>query len=168
VLEHFAASSPRIVYMATLGKALGGYGAFVAGSEELVEWLLQRARTYIFSTAPPATAAATAVAAIDLQERDHALVAALGARIDRYRACAATHGIPIVDSISAIPPVLAGDPGKALAWSERLLARGFLVPAIRPPTVPEGTSRLRISLSAAQSDDHIEALVAALAEAMAP
>ena len=167
VLEHFGASSPRIVYMATLGKALGGYGAFVAGGKELVEWLLQRSRTYIFSTALPATAAATAVAAIDLLERDDALVAALRMRIEGFRNATAARGIAVGDSASAIQPVLAGAPERAVAWSQALLARGFLVPAIRPPTVPEGTSRLRISISAAHDEADIEALVAALAQVIA-
>src|SRR5205085_9139402 len=128
-LEHFDARSPRIVYMATLGKALGGYGAFVAGSDELVEWLLQRARTYIFSTALPASAAATAIAAVDLLERDRSLVDSLRARITQFRSRAARL-LPLADSPSAIQPIPIGDPRRAVAASERLLEHGFLVPSI--------------------------------------
>jgi 8-amino-7-oxononanoate synthase len=167
-LEHFGARSPRIVYMATLGKALGGHGAFVAAGAEVVEWLLQRARTYIFSTALPASAAATALAAIDVLERDRSLVTALQARISQFRASAAARKVPVKPSPSAIQPVVIGDPRRAVAASDRLLAQGFFVPAIRPPTVPEGTSRLRISLSAAHSSGDIDALVDALAEALGP
>ena len=168
VLEHFRVESPRIVYMATLGKALGGYGAFVAGSEELVEWLLQRARTYIFSTALPATAPATAQAAIGLLERDASLVSTLQSRIVQFRRSALAKRVPLHDSPSAIQPVPIGEPQRAVAASERLLERGFFVPAIRPPTVPEGTSRLRVSLSAAHAPEDIAALVDALSEVTSP
>jgi 8-amino-7-oxononanoate synthase len=167
VLEACTAKSSRIVYMATLGKALGGYGAFVAGSEDLVEWLLQRARTYMFSTGLPATAAATAVAAIDLLEHDTSLVGALRERIAQFRSLAAGRGLPLGDSATAIQPVFAGEPPAAVEWSERLLQRGFLVPAIRPPTVPPGTARLRVSLSAAHEPRDVESLVHALAEVVA-
>ena len=166
-LEHFGVRSPRIVYMATLGKALGGYGAFVAGGEEVVEWLLQRARTYIFSTALPASAAATAIAALALLEGDPSLVATLRERIALFRERAASRGLAITASPSAIQPLLVGEPRRAVALGARLLDRGFLVPAIRPPTVPQGTSRLRISLSAAHSAADVSALVEALAEALA-
>ena len=168
VLEAFGAKSPRIVYIATLGKALGGYGAFVAATEDVVEWLVQRARTYMFSTALPAAAAATAVAAIDLLERDVSLVAALRERITQFRALAARRGLALGASPSAIQPVFAGEPQRAVDWSERLLERGYFVPAIRPPTVPEGTSRLRVSLSAAHAPGDVESLVDALAEVVAP
>jgi 8-amino-7-oxononanoate synthase len=167
VLEHFGARSPRIVYMATLGKALGGYGAFVAGGEDLVEWLLQRARTYIFSTALPATSAATALAAMGLLERDASLVSTLKSRIQQFRHLAIAKRVPLRDSSTAIQPIPIGDPRRAVAASQRLLERGFFVPAIRPPTVPEGTSRLRVSLSAAHSVADVDALVAALVGVLA-
>jgi 8-amino-7-oxononanoate synthase len=167
-LEHFALASPRIIYMATLGKALGGYGAFVAGAPGLVEWLLQRARTYVFSTALPPAAPATAIAALDLVDADPSLVARLRERIASFRAEASARGLAVRESMTAIQPLVLGDARRAVAASERLLERGFCVPAIRPPTVPEGTSRLRISLSAAHTTEDIRALVAALAEVAAP
>jgi 8-amino-7-oxononanoate synthase len=153
--------------MATLGKALGGYGAFVAGAPEVVEWLVQRARTYIYSTALPPVAAAAAIAALDLVHRQPQLVAQLRSRIAEFRAAGAGFGLRLADSTTAIQPLVVGDAAWAVEASQRLLDRGFLVPAIRPPTVPEGTSRLRVSLSAAHSPEDVERLVNALAATLA-
>ena len=166
-LEHFGVRSPRIVYMATLGKALGGYGAFVAGEAQMIEWLVQKARTYIYSTALPPMMAAVASAALDLVDAEPALVAALHARIAQFASRCAESGIAVAPSITAIQPIVVGDAARALDAAALLHRRGFLVPAIRPPTVPEGTSRLRVSLSAAHSREDVEALVAALRECLA-
>jgi 8-amino-7-oxononanoate synthase len=166
-LEHFGIASPRIVYMATLGKALGGYGAFVAGHADAIEWLLQRARTYIFSTALPPMMAAAASAALDRIDRDPQLVACLRARIAEFRAECTRLGVAVLPSETAIQPIVVGAAARALEVSARLLERGFLVPAIRPPTVPAGTSRLRISLSAAHEPGDVERLARALAECLA-
>ncbi|MGZ5079289.1 MAG: 8-amino-7-oxononanoate synthase [Usitatibacter sp.] len=166
-LEHFGVSSPRIVYMATLGKALGGYGAFVAGAPETIEWLVQRARTYIYSTALPPMAAAASIAAIDLLQGDPAIVPRLHQRIAQFRDACGGVGLRLAPSTTAIQPLILGDAGRALNASQRLLERGFLVPAIRPPTVPEGTSRLRVSLSAAHSREDVEGLACALDECLA-
>lgn len=162
---HLGLRSPRLVHMATLGKALGGYGAFVAGEGPLVEWLLQRARPYVFSTALPPAAAAAATAAIGILESDASPVRALGERIAAFRAACAREGIAAA-SHTAIHPVVVGDPRRAVALSARLRERGRLVPAIRPPTVPEGTARLRVSLSAAHPPAAIEALATDLAAAL--
>ena len=166
-LEHFGVRSPRIVYMATLGKALGGYGAFVGAEPEVIEWLLQRARTYIYSTALPPMAAAVAMRALDLVEADRSLVARLHERIAQFRAECRRLGIPASESQTAIHPIVLGTPASAVDASRKLAGRGFLVPAIRPPSVPAGTSRLRISLSAAHSADDISGLAGALAECLA-
>ena len=166
-LEHFGVSSPRIVYMATLGKALGGYGAFVAGAPEAIEWLVQRARTYIYSTALPPMAPAAAIAALDLVDEHPDLVARLRQRIAGFRAAAAATGLHLADSTTAIQPLVLGDAARAVDASRRLLEQGFLVPAIRPPTVPDGTSRLRVSLSAAHSREDVERLAGALAATLA-
>ncbi|HZZ94805.1 MAG TPA: 8-amino-7-oxononanoate synthase [Usitatibacter sp.] len=163
-LDHFDAASDRVVYMATLGKALGSHGAFVAGRADVVEWILQRARTYIFSTALPASAAAAASAAIALLEEDATIVLRLRERIAHFGAMARTAGVRISASQTAIHPVVLGEPERALEASRRLLEQGLLVPAIRPPTVPEGTSRLRVSLSAAHAVEDLERLVHALGE----
>jgi 8-amino-7-oxononanoate synthase len=166
-LQHFGVRSPRIVYMATLGKALGGYGAFVAGDSEAIEWLLQRARTLIYSTALPPMAAAAAIAALDLVHEDPSRVARLHARIAQFRAACAAAGVTLGESQSAIQPIVVGSADRALGAAARLHARGLLVPAIRPPTVPEGTSRLRVSLSAAHEPGEVEAAAVALAECLA-
>ena len=162
-VRHFALASPRVIHMATLGKALGGYGAFVGGASELIDGLVQRARTYIYSTALPAASAAAAIAAMDIVEDDPALVARLHARIALFRDSSAAAGLELLPSTSAIQPLPLGAPENALAASAALFEQGFFVPAIRPPTVPQGTSRLRISLSAAHSADDVRGLVAALA-----
>ncbi len=166
-LDHFEVRSPRIVYMATLGKALGGYGAFVAGDGPVVEWLMQRARTYIYSTGLPPMAAAVAIAAIDLLAADGDLVARLHRRIAEFRAACAREKVNLADSMTAIQPLAVGGDARALEVSSRLRALGYLVPAIRPPTVPEGTSRLRISISAAHGAADVQGLARALADSLA-
>jgi 8-amino-7-oxononanoate synthase len=164
-LAHFGVASPRVVYMATLGKALGGYGAFVAGEPAAIEWLMQRARTYVFSTALPPAVAAVAIESLRLIAEHPALVASLHERIgDFHRACA-RHGVA-TSSSTAIQPVLVGDSPRAVALSAALRERGLLVPAIRPPTVPAGTARLRVSLSAAHTREQVLALAAALGEVL--
>ena len=164
-LEHFGARSPRIVYMATLGKALGGYGAFVAGDAQVVEWLVQRARTYIYSTALPPMAAAVAMRALELIDEDPSLLERLRARIDELQSALATRSAFAASSRrTAIQPVILGSARRALEVSARLAEQGLLVPAIRPPTVPEGTSRLRISLSAGHDAKDIESSRAPLGE----
>ncbi len=151
------------VLMATLGKALGTAGAFVAGSELLIETLIQQARSYIYTTAlPPAVAGASLESLRLVQEeswrREH-----LGQLIRRFRRGAAELGLPLLASDSAIQPLSVGDAAAALALSERLRQRGLLISAIRPPTVPAGTSRLRITLSAAHSDSQVDQLLEQLA-----
>ncbi len=166
-LEHFGLASPRIVYMATLGKALGGYGAFVAGESRAIEWLLQRARTYIFSTALPPMVAAAAHAAIDLVDAEPGRIARLRERIAQFRAGCAHHGIPVGESQTAVQPIVVGAAERALEVAARLLEHHVLVPAIRPPTVPAGTSRLRVSLSAEHTPEDVDKLVRALADCFA-
>lgn len=166
-LAHFDVRSARIAYMATLGKALGGYGAFVAGAPQLVDWLVQRARTYIYSTALPPLVGAAAMAALDVIEGDERPARVLAERIATFRHACGQLALPLSQSSTAIQPVVVGDPARALEVAARLKDAGFLVPAIRPPTVPEGTSRLRISLSAGHSVAEVEALAGALAKALA-
>ena len=157
-LASLGLASPRILLMATLGKALGGYGAFVAGPALAIEWLLQRARTYVFSTALPPAVAAVARAAVESLEQDDRPVRLLAERIAQFGRLTKSA------SRTAIHPFIAGAPQAALAWSRALDERGFLVPAIRPPTVPQGTSRLRVSLSAAHSEADVAELAQALLE----
>lgn len=150
------------IYMATLGKAAGVSGAFVAGSEALIETLIQKARTYIYTTAtPPAVAAATRVALRVIQRdawrREH-----LQSLIKQFRLGATRLGLQLMNSATAIQPIVLGEAADALAASEALLDRGFLVTAIRPPTVPKGTARLRVTLSAAHTGADVDHLLDAL------
>jgi 8-amino-7-oxononanoate synthase len=162
ILSHYGIASPRIIYMATLGKAAGVFGAFVAGEAVLVDYLLQKARSYIYTTAVPPALSAAVLAALDI-------IAAAGERrlqLQRLRELLGT-GLQLrrwqlMPSPTAIQPLIVGDNEEALRLSERLLAAGLLVPAIRPPTVPQGTARLRISLSAAHGEADIARLVDAL------
>jgi 8-amino-7-oxononanoate synthase len=154
------------VYMATLGKALGVAGAFVAGSEALIEYLVQRARTWVFSTAPPPALAAAAREALRIVRDEPGRRAHLADLVRRFRAGAAGLGIPVGDSTTPIQPLVLGDEQRVLAASAALLARGFWVAAIRPPTVPRGTARLRITLSAAHAPAQVDALLEALAAAL--
>ncbi|WP_454828110.1 8-amino-7-oxononanoate synthase [Pseudoxanthomonas wuyuanensis] len=147
----------------TLGKALGGYGAVVVGSEDLIQHLSETARPYIYTTAlPPAQAAATRVA-IKHARRDQWRRDKLLGLVDRFRSAAQRKGLELMASESPIQPVLCGEDTNALALSSALESAGFLVPAIRPPTVPEGKARLRVTLSALHSPQEVDALVEVLA-----
>jgi 8-amino-7-oxononanoate synthase len=153
------------VRVGTLSKALGSVGGFVAGSRRLIDRLLNHARTQIYSTSLPPAAAAAARAALALaadepwrRDRVHGLAA-------RLRLALTDAGFDVGPSAGPIVPVLLGEPERALALSARLREAGFFVPAIRPPTVPAGTARLRISLTAAHTDGDLDALIDALGSA---
>ena len=163
-LAHFGLRSPRIVYMGTLGKAAGVYGAFAAGDEATIEWLLQRARTHIFATASPPLLACALMASLDVIEREDWRRERLHDLVTRLRA--GLQGLPwrLLPSPMPIQPLVVGDNAAAVALAERLLERGIWVPAIRPPTVPEGSARLRISLSAAHTAEQVDRLASTLRE----
>ena len=156
------------VLMATLGKALGVAGAFVAGSAALIDGLTQFARPFIYTTAMPPALAAAALAALDVARFESARRTKLACLIAHFRAGAAARGLSLLPSPTAIQPLLVGASDRALAASRRLEADGFYVPAIRPPTVPAGKARLRITLSAAHAERDVERLLDALARALAP
>jgi 8-amino-7-oxononanoate synthase len=162
VLSHFGIASPRVVYMGTLGKAAGVFGAFVAADPRVIETLVNRARTYIFTTALPPLLAVALSTSLELIAAGDALRERLRAHVDRLRAGLAGTCWRLLPSETAIQPVVIGDNAGALRAAARLRDRGFLVPAIRPPTVPPGTARLRIALSAAHSAADVDGLVAAL------
>jgi 8-amino-7-oxononanoate synthase len=157
-----ACASRRVLYMATLGKAAGVAGAFVAGDERLVEWLLQKTRSYIFATAAPAMLAEALRASLRIIEREDGRRRHLERLILRLRAGLAGCRWRRADSQTPIQPLMVGENAEALALMDRLAERGLWVPAIRPPTVPEGTARLRIALSAAHSEADVDRLVQAL------
>lgn len=150
------------IVVGTLGKAFGTAGAFVAGSEALIETLIQKARTYIFTTAaPPAVAAATRVS-LRLARREEWRRERLRGLVARFRAGARQLGLVLANSQTPIQPLLVGDAGRAVTLSEALREQGILISAIRPPTVPVGTARLRITFSAAHSEAQVDRLLAAL------
>jgi 8-amino-7-oxononanoate synthase len=162
-LAHFALpNAERIVYMGTLGKAAGASGAFVAGSETVIEWLLQRARTYIFTTGSSPVMACALIAALELIEQGEDRRAQLRRLTTQLKNGLADTRWQLMSSPTAIQPVIIGDNHEALRVATALYEKGLWVPAIRPPTVPKGTARLRVSLSAAHSEEHVAALVAAL------
>jgi 8-amino-7-oxononanoate synthase len=165
--EHFGLDQQQLpILMATLGKGLGTFGAFVAGSNALIETLIQFSRSYIYTTAmPPSIAASTRVGLRLLQteswRREH-----LVELINYFKHGAALLELPLMESNTAIQPLLIGDANAALVLSAGLEAKGIWVSAIRPPTVPAGSARLRITLSAVHSKQQVEQLLQALAELM--
>jgi 8-amino-7-oxononanoate synthase len=146
----------------TLGKALGAQGAFVAGSRDLCRWLWNRARPFVFSTGLSPLLAAIGQGAVSEAREDETGRLRLRAASDRLRAGLAAAGLPVAHSYGPIIPVILGEPTRALAWSRRLAEVGIRIQAIRPPTVPAGTSRLRIAARADLSDDELDRAVAAL------
>ncbi len=162
VAHHHLSVEEVPILVGTLGKALGTFGAFVAGSDDLIETLIQQARTYIYTTAlPPAVAHATLtsleLAARDAWRREH-----LQTLIRRYRSGAQQLGFNIMPSTTPIQPLLIGDAGAALRISEQLQQHGILISAIRPPTVPDNSSRLRVTFSANHSEVQVDQLLSAL------
>jgi 8-amino-7-oxononanoate synthase len=155
------------ILMATLGKALGVAGAFVAGSAALVDALVQSARTFIYTTAMPPALAAAARAAIDVARFEGWRRDRLARLVAHFRVGAAERGFELMRSRTPIQPLVVGTSERALAIAAKLEADGFHVPPIRPPTVPEGKARLRITLSALHSESDVERLLAALARALA-
>ena len=153
------------VLIGTLGKAFGTQGGFAAGSEELIEYLVQHARTYIYSTAMPAAIAAATLASLAIVRNEEWRREHLRELIQRFRDGAAQLGLELPDSATPIQPVILGDEHSALAMSASLETQGLLITAIRPPTVPKGSSRLRITLTAAHQPEDIDRLLAALDQA---
>ena len=151
------------VLMATLGKALGCAGAFIAGPAALIDGLMQFARPYIYTTAMPPALAAAALAAVRLAQTESWRREKLSALISRFRAGAGQLGLTLSSSTSAIQPLVLGDAQAAMKAAEALEQQGLLVTAIRPPTVPAGSARLRITLSAAHEEEHVDRLLEALA-----
>jgi 8-amino-7-oxononanoate synthase len=162
-LELFRLRAERpVILMGTLGKAFGVFGAFVAGEEALIETLIQRARAYIYTTAlPPAVAEAVRASLKIVQEEDWRR-GRLSELVTRFRRGATQLGFTLGASSTPIQPIILGESARALTFSRELRARGLLVPAIRPPTVPRGSARLRITFSAAHEPAHVDRLLDAL------
>lgn len=151
--------------LVTLGKALGGYGAIVVGNADLVRHLAETARPYIYTTATPPAVAAATLAAVRLARREHWRRDRLQQLIQRFRERALHQGLELMPSDTPIQPVLCGGNQRAVTIAQTMEQAGYWITAIRPPTVPEGTARLRIALSAMHSEQQIDALVDALASA---
>ncbi|BAP78048.1 8-amino-7-oxononanoate synthase [Pseudomonas sp. MT-1] len=165
IVEHFGLGIDDVpVLVGTLGKAFGTAGAFVAGSEELIETLIQFARPYIYTTSQPPAVACATLKSLELLRseswrRDH-----LTSLIARFRQGASEIGLTLMDSPTPIQPILVGSSERALKLSAALRERGILVGAIRPPTVPTGSARLRVTFSASHSEAQVERLLDILAE----
>ncbi|AVH35812.1 8-amino-7-oxononanoate synthase [Pseudomonas monteilii] len=165
IVEHFGLGVEDVpVLIGTLGKACGTAGAFVAGSEALIEALVQFARPYIYTTSQPPALACATLKSLELLRRETWRREHLAALIRQFREGAQQIGLQLMDSPTPIQPIVIGDSAQALRLSRMLRERGLLVTAIRPPTVPAGSARLRVTLSAAHSEAQVQLLLNALAE----
>lgn len=162
ILSHFKVASQRIIYMATLGKAAGVFGAFVAADPMVIDYLMQNARPYIYTTATPPALSASVLAALRIIELEDARRTHLQQLIEFLQLNLSLQRWHLSPSSTAIQPLMVASNEDALRLSEYLLTQGILVPAIRPPTVPVGSARLRISLSAAHAIEDVQRLVKAL------
>jgi 8-amino-7-oxononanoate synthase len=163
-LDYFGLGLEEVpILMGTLGKGLGTFGAFVAGSEALIETLIQQARSYVYTTAPPPAVAEATRASLRIARQESWRRERLTQLVTRFREGANALGLPLLESETPIQPMLAGSAELALTWSRQLEEQGILVSAIRPPTVPEGSARLRITFSATHTERHLDRLLAALA-----
>ena len=165
IVEHFGLGMDDVpVLIGTLGKAFGTAGAFVAGSEELIETMIQFARPYIYTTSQPPALACATLKSLELLRTEHWRRDHLARLIAQFRAGAEQIGLTLMDSFTPIQPILIGDADRALRLSQLLRERGLMVTAIRPPTVPAGSARLRVTLSAAHSEAQVQLLLNALAQ----
>ena len=159
-LEHAGVSNTEVpIYMATLGKAAGTAGAFVAGSDDLIEYLIQKARSYVYTTAMPPALAEASRASLKIIQQDDARRQHLQDLIIRFRSAAEQLCLPLMASETAIQPIMTGSSQRATEISEQLFSKNILVSAIRPPTVPDGQARLRITLSAAHNENQVDQLL---------
>lgn len=165
-VEHFGLTGQIFVQMGTLGKALGSFGAFVAGTRALIDTLINRSRTFIFTTALPPAACGAALAALDIVEKEPARQARLWSLTAAYRSALREAGFKVPGD-TPIVPLIVGAAEPTLAASQQLFERGFHVQAIRPPTVPEGTSRLRTAVTAAHTQEQLQAAARAIVEVLA-
>lgn len=163
VVEHFACCPNDVpILVGTLGKAFGTAGAFVSGSDELIETLIQKARTYIYTTAMPAAIAEATRASLQLVISENWRREKLTALVTQFRTGAAQLGLTLMDSTTPIQPLLIGDSEQAIKLSQQLLESGFWVSAIRPPTVPQGKARLRVTFSASHQPEEVDLLLSTL------
>lgn len=164
-LEHFGVEDRIPFHMGTLGKALGSSGAYIAGPADLIQYLISTCRPFMFTTAPPPGSAAAAHAALTVLQQDPSRRTRLWRNREQLFAGLTRLGFRLTESVSPILPVLIGEADKALAFARQLLAHGVYAPAIRPPTVPDGSSRIRVTVTADHSPEQIELALSAFARA---
>ncbi len=165
ILEHFHLESRVPFHMGTLGKALGGIGAYVVGPSEAIHYFVNNARSFLFTTALPPASAAAATAALQVIQNEPDRLIRLWSNRERLWSGLRRLGFRMTASVSPIMPILVGDAEKANAMAEKLLTHGVYAPAIRPPTVPEGTSRIRVTVTSEHSASHIDQALAAFDQA---
>ena len=160
--EEFGVSDRVTLQMGTFSKAMGGSGAYVAGSWTIIDTLVNHARSFIYSTALSPSCLGSAIKALEIIEHDPAPRQRLWHNVEIFRAACAAEGVAIPEGKSPIVPIIIGDSSRALAWMRSLLDSGFFVQAIRPPTVPQGTARLRVTLTASHDEAQLKQLAKAL------
>lgn len=154
--EYFGVEERVPVVMGTLSKAIGSLGGYIAGSRSLVDYVRNRVRSYIFDTSLPAASVAASIKAIEIIERDHYRREHLWALIEKFKSGISGMGLQVLDTNSAIVPVLIGEPDDTLRFAAKLREEGIYTPAVRPPSVPPGKCRIRASLMASHTEEHIE------------
>jgi len=165
-IEHFNCNKDIDILMGTLGKAFGTFGAFIAGSEALIETLIQASRSYIFTTAMPAAIAEATRTSLKILQNENHRREKCQALIKQFRQAGKQLGLELVESPTPIQPIIVGSAEKAVAMSNQLAEQGILVSAIRPPTVPDGTARLRVTFSAAHTEQQVDKLLCGLESLM--
>ena len=166
IVEHFNLYTKQVpIIVGTLGKAFGTAGAFVAGSDDLIETLIQKSRSYIFTTAMPAAVASATRQSLKIIKEESWRREELQSLVKQFRKGAEEIGLELINSITPIQPIIIGSSENTLALSEKLLDKNILISAIRPPTVPEGTARLRVTFSATHTEEHVNKLLDVLNEA---
>lgn len=158
--EHFGLTDENLIHMGTFSKALGSMGGYIAGSEVVVEYLRNKARSFIYSTALPPSVCASSIAAIDLLEKEPSIRTRLWRNIARFRRGLTNLGYNTMESQTQIIPILIGDTNLTMEFARAIFQKGVYAPGIRPPTVPEGKSRIRTSLMASHTDEQIDKVLA--------
>jgi glycine C-acetyltransferase/8-amino-7-oxononanoate synthase len=164
-LEHYGLEARISLHMGTLGKALGSSGAFIAGSEQSVQYLLHRCRSFMFATAPPPASAAAAAAALHVVQREPERRRRLWDNRERLFSGLTRLGFTLAPTVTPIMPIVIGDAAKAMRFAEELLGNNIFAPAVRPPAVPADTSRIRVTVTSAHTRAHIDQALAAFARA---
>ncbi|MBI5586866.1 MAG: 8-amino-7-oxononanoate synthase [Deltaproteobacteria bacterium] len=164
--EHLGVTHPSVIHMGTLGKALGSFGAYVAGSKSLIELLISKARPFIYTTALPPSMASASIAAFDVMENEPSLRDKLWENVEFFKR-GLPEGIETLGSPTQIIPIVVGDASRTMEISKNLLEKGVFIQGIRPPTVPEKTSRLRVTITAAHGSEDLRKALAAIKEELA-